>query len=110
MIKIEASMVKNLREKTGAGMMDCKRALEENDGDMAASIDWLRTQGLSAAAKKSSRVASEGLVGIATTEKKGSLVEVNTETDFVARNEDFQAFVNIVTEISLNKDESLEVL
>jgi len=110
MTKIEASLVKSLREKSGAGMMDCKRALEENDGDMSASIDWLRTQGLAAAAKKSSRVASEGLIGLATDDTKGALVEVNTETDFVARNQEFQDFVNTLTKMSLENNETVEFL
>ena len=110
MIKIEASLVKDLREQTGAGMMDCKRALEENEGDITASIDWLRTQGLSTAAKKSSRMTSEGLIGVATKNGKGTLVEVNTETDFVARNKDFQAFVNTLTNISLEGDGSIDAL
>ena len=86
MANITASMVKDLRDKTGAGMMDCKAALSETNGDMEAAIDWLRKKGLSAAAKKSSRVAAEGLVGAATASNVGALVEVNSETDFVARN------------------------
>ena len=110
MIKIKASLVKALREKTGAGMMDCKKALEENDSDMSASVDWLRAQGLSAAAKKSGRVTSEGLVGLAINISKGVLVEVNTETDFVARNEDFQEFVKALTNISLQGNDSVDDL
>ena len=110
MVKIEASLVKNLREQTGAGMMDCKRALEENDGDLTASVDWLRSQGLSAAAKKSGRITSEGLIGVATENGTGTLVEVNTETDFVARNEEFQAFVQSLTNLSLNGDGSVDWL
>ncbi len=90
MAKITASMVKELREKTGAGMMDCKQALTETDGDMEKAIDWLRAKGLSKAAKKSSRVAAEGLVGAVTDGARGAVVEVNSETDFVARNETFQ--------------------
>jgi elongation factor Ts len=86
-------MVKDLREKTGAGMMDCKKALNENDGNVEAAVDWLRTKGLSAAAKKSGRVAAEGLVAVATKGNKGAVVELNAETDFVARNEKFQAFL-----------------
>jgi elongation factor Ts len=90
---ISASLVKQLREKTGAGMMDCKKALIENDGDIEAATDWLRKKGLAAAAKKSGRVASEGLVGLVTEGTCGAVVEVNSETDFVARNETFQALV-----------------
>ena len=110
MTKIKASLVKVLREKTGAGMMDCKKALGENDGDMSASVDWLRAQGLSAAAKKSGRVSSEGLVGLAVNTTKGALVEVNTETDFVARNEDFQVFVKALTNLSLDGTGSVDDL
>ncbi len=101
MPEITAQMVKALREKTGVGMMDCKRALAEVDGDMEAAVDWLRKQGLAAAAKKAGRVAAEGLVGIATGATGGALVEVNAETDFVARNETFQGFVQAVAEAAL---------
>jgi len=101
MADISASLVKSLREKTGAGMMDCKRALAENGADMEAAIDWLRKKGLSAAAKKSGRVASEGLIGLATGGHSAALVEVNSETDFVARNEHFQAFVRAVAALAL---------
>ena len=90
MAEITASMVKELRTKTGAGMMDCKKALQENDGDMEAAIDWLRKKGLAAAAKKSGRVAAEGLVALRTEGNKGAVIELNSETDFVARNEQFQ--------------------
>ncbi|WOF73718.1 translation elongation factor Ts [Parvibaculaceae bacterium PLY_AMNH_Bact1] len=93
MAEITASLVKELREKSGAGMMDCKAALKETDGDMEAAIDWLRTKGLAKAAKKAGRVAAEGLVGIAAEGTSGAVVEVNSETDFVARNENFQAMV-----------------
>ena len=110
MIKIKASLVKALREKTGVGMMDCKKALEENGGDMSASVDWLRAQGISAAAKKSARITSEGLVGLAIDTNKGALVEVNTETDFVARNEDFQIFVKALSNISLEGKSSVDDL
>ena len=110
MVKVKASLVKALREKTGVGMMDCKKALEENGGNMSASVDWLRTQGLSAAAKKSARVTSEGLIGVAMNTNKGALVEVNTETDFVARNEDFQEFVKALTSISLEGKGSVDDL
>ena len=93
MATITAALVKDLREKTGAGMMDCKKALTETEGDLEGAVDWLRKKGLSAAAKKSGRVAAEGLVGVATMPNKGAVVEVNAETDFVGRNELFQAFV-----------------
>ncbi len=91
MAEITAALVKDLREKTGAGMMDCKRALTETAGDMEAAVDWLRKKGLAAAAKKSGRVAAEGLVGVASAPGRAAMVEVNAETDFVARNETFQA-------------------
>src|SRR5437667_10059612 len=87
MATITAAMVKDLRETTGVGMMDCKQALSENDGDMQAAIDWLRKKGLSKAAKKAGRIAAEGLIGVLTAATKGVVVEVNSETDFVARNE-----------------------
>src|SRR5512147_3082491 len=90
MTAINATMVKDLREKTGAGMMDCKAALNETSGDMEAAVDWLRTKGLAKAAKKAGRVAAEGLIGVAADAKHAALVEVNSETDFVARNETFQ--------------------
>ena len=90
MATITAAMVKDLRESTGAGMMDCKAALTENDGNMEAAQDWLRKKGLSKAAKKSGRVAAEGLIGALTKGNKGVVVEVNSETDFVARNGQFQ--------------------
>jgi elongation factor Ts len=95
MAEITASLVKELREKTGAGMMDCKKALTESEGDLECAVDWLRKSGLAAAAKKAGRVASEGLVGVATDGTKGAVVEVNAETDFVARNETFQEFVEV---------------
>ncbi|MGB1547339.1 MAG: translation elongation factor Ts [Alphaproteobacteria bacterium] len=101
MTEITAQMVKALREKTGVGMMDCKRALAETGGDMEAAVDWLRKQGIASAAKKAGRVAAEGLVGIATGENGGAIVEVNAETDFVARNETFQAFVQTVAKVAL---------
>ena len=91
---ITASMVKELRETTGAGMMDAKKALTETNGDFEAAIDWLRTKGLAKAAKKSSRVAAEGLVAVAISDGKGVAVEINSETDFVAKNSDFQEMVN----------------
>jgi elongation factor Ts len=102
MAVITAQMVKNLREKTGAGMMDCKAALTETDGDMEAAVDWLRAKGLSKAAKKADRVAAEGLIGVALGKKAGALVEVNSETDFVARNNEFQSMVKQVAELALN--------
>ena len=96
MTTISASMVKDLRTATGAGMMDCKQALTETGGDIDAAVDWLRKKGLSKAAKKSDRVAAEGLVGVSASGKVGSAVEVNSETDFVARNEQFQDMVNTI--------------
>jgi elongation factor Ts len=101
MAAISAGLVKELRDKTGAGMMDCKKALTENDGDMEEAVDRLRTKGLAAAAKKAGRVASEGLVGATTSDKSGALIEVNSETDFVSRNPDFQAFVKNLTDVAL---------
>jgi elongation factor Ts len=102
MADITAAMVKDLREKSGAGMMDCKKALNETAGDMDAAMDWLRTKGLAAAAKKSSRTAAEGLVGVAVAGTKGAAVEVNSETDFVAKNDQFQQFVRDVTQVALD--------
>jgi len=99
---ITAAMVKELRNSTGAGMMDAKKALTENDGDMEAAVDWLRTKGLAKAAKKADRVAAEGLVGVAVVGNKGVAVEVNSETDFVAKNADFQALVRGFTTTALN--------
>ncbi len=110
MVEITAALVKSLREKTGAGMMDCKKALTENGGHMEASVDWLRSQGLAAAAKKAGRAASEGLVGIASNGTKGAVVELNVETDFVARNESFQDFVESLVQIALAGDGDVEAL
>ena len=110
MAQITAALVKELREKTGAGMMDCKKALGENDGDVEASIDWLRTKGLATAAKKAGRVASEGLVGIAIDGTKGAVVEINAETDFVARNETFQDFVTTAANIALTTGNDVDAL
>jgi elongation factor Ts len=110
MAAISAALVKDLREKTGAGMMDCKKALSETDGDIEVAIDWLRKKGLAAAAKKSGRVAAEGLVGVATALNKAAIVEVNAETDFVARNETFQGFVEAVAKIALAVGEDLEAI
>jgi elongation factor Ts len=101
MADISASMVKDLREKTGAGMMDCKAALTENAGDMEAAIDWLRKKGLSKAAKKSDRVAAEGLIGVIADGKHGAVIEINSETDFVARNAKFQDIVRAVSSLAI---------
>ncbi len=101
MAEITASLVKELREKTGAGMMDCKRALGETSGDIEGAVDWLRKKGLAAAAKKAGRVAAEGLVGVATGGHAGAVVEINSETDFVARNDAFQNFVRQVADLAL---------
>ena len=103
MATISAAMVKDLREKTGAGMMDCKNALTETTGDIEAAVDWLRKKGLSKAAKKSGRVAAEGLVAVRVAGKKGVLVEINSETDFVARNAGFQTLVTDVAQVALDK-------
>lgn len=102
MAEITASMVKELREKTGAGMMDCKSALNETGGDMEAAIDWLRTKGLAKAAKKAGRVAAEGLIGVVANGTAGAVVEVNSETDFVARNEQFQKMVTDIASVALD--------
>ena len=110
MANITASMVKDLRDKTGAGMMDCKAALGETAGDMEAAIDWLRTKGLAKAAKKAGRVAAEGLVGVAVGAGAGALVEVNSETDFVARNEEFKGFVKRAAELALEAGGDAEKL
>lgn len=110
MAEITASMVKELRETTGAGMMDAKNALVENKGDMEASVDWLRKKGLAKAAKKSSRTAAEGLVVIATGAKSGVVVEINSETDFVARNEMFQDFVRQAAAVALSGAKTVEEL
>ena len=110
MVDITAAMVRDLREKTGAGMMDCKRALSESGGAAEAAFDWLRKKGLSAAAKKSGRVAAEGLIGVATGPQKAAMVEVNAETDFVARNETFQAAVEVIAKIALEVGEDVETI
>jgi len=104
MAEITAALVKELREKTGAGMMDCKKALNETGGDLEAAVDWLRKKGLAAAAKKAGRVAAEGLVGVVANGTAGALVEVNSETDFVARNDTFQAFVQAAAQQALAND------
>src|SRR5271154_4182865 len=110
MPEITAALVKDLREKTGAGMMDCKRALSETAGDIEGAIDWLRKKGLSAAAKKAGRVAAEGLVGVETQGRIGAVVEVNSETDFVARNEKFQGIVTAITQAALVHGDDVAVL
>ncbi|HEX7850289.1 MAG TPA: translation elongation factor Ts, partial [Sphingomonas sp.] len=110
MADITAAMVKDLREKSGAGMMDCKKALGEAGGDMDAAMDWLRTKGLAAAAKKSSRTAAEGLVGVEVSGTKGAAVEVNSETDFVAKNDQFQTFVRDVTSVALELGDDLATI
>jgi elongation factor Ts len=110
MAEITAALVKELREVTGAGMMDCKRALNENDGDIQVSVDWLRSQGLAAAAKKSGRVASEGLVGVIASGTKGAIIELNAETDFVARNASFQNVAEAIVKIALDSNGNIEAL
>lgn len=110
MADITAAMVKDLREKTGVGMMDCKAALAATNGDMDAAVDWLRAKGLAKAAKKSTRVAAEGLIGVAVEGTTGALVEVNSETDFVARNEKFQAMVAEIAKLALKADGDTEKL
>jgi elongation factor Ts len=110
MAEIPAALVRDLREKTGAGMMDCKRALTEAGGNMEDAVDWLRKKGLSAAAKKSGRVAAEGLVGVASAPGRAAMVEVNAETDFVARNDQFQAFVEATAKIALEVGEDLDAI
>jgi elongation factor Ts len=107
MVEISASLVKALRDKTNAGMMDCKKALKETNGDLEAAVDWLRKKGLAAAAKRSGRIASEGLIGVSVSGLRGALVEVNSETDFVARNAIFQEFVTTVARIADDLDGDL---
>ena len=109
MMSVTAALVKELREKSGAGMMDCKKALNETNADMDAAIDWLRTKGLAAAAKKSGRVASEGLVAISVSGTLGALVELNSETDFVSRNDEFQTFAKTLSSLAL-KASDIEAL
>ncbi|HUZ34262.1 MAG TPA: translation elongation factor Ts [Xanthobacteraceae bacterium] len=108
MANITASMVKELRDKTGAGMMDCKAALGESAGDLEAAVDWLRKKGLAKAAKKAGRVAAEGLIGVAVTADKGIVVEVNSETDFVARNDLFQGLVKMIADVALTSGADVE--
>jgi elongation factor Ts len=110
MANISASMVKDLREKTGAGMMDCKAALGETGGDMTAAVDWLRKKGLAKAAKKAGRIAAEGLIGTAVSGSKGAVVEVNSETDFVARNDLFQGLVKMGAQIALDVGGDVEAI
>jgi elongation factor Ts len=110
MAEITAALVKDLREKTGAGMMDCKKALSETDGDLEAAVDWLRTKGLAAAAKKAGRVAAEGLVGVYVDGNKGAVAEVNAETDFVARNDAFQTLVGNITKLAADAGDDIEAL
>jgi elongation factor Ts len=110
MANITAGMVKDLRDKTGAGMMDCKNALNETGGDMEAAMDWLRKKGITKAAKKAGRAAAEGLVGVATGGNVGALVEVNSETDFVARNDEFKDFVKTAARLALEEEGDLSRL
>ena len=109
-MSISAAMVKELREKSGAGMMDCKKALEETNGDMEAAIDWLRAKGISKADKKAGRTAAEGLIGIASGDTEAVVVEVNSETDFVSRNDAFQALVRDIAQTALSTDGSVEAV
>lgn len=110
MANITAAMVKDLRDKTGAGMMDCKQALTESDGNMDAAVDWLRKKGLSKAAKKAGRVAAEGLIGLALSAGKGVVVEVNSETDFVARNDQFQGLVKMIAQVALTAGDDVAAI
>jgi len=110
MAEITAALVKEIRATTGAGMMDCKKALTENAGDLEAAVDWLRTKGLAAAAKKAGRVAAEGLVGVCVEDRRGAMVEVNSETDFLARNEYFQEFVHNTAALSLGAGGDVDTL
>src|SRR5271168_4936279 len=110
MAEITPTLVKDLRERTGAGFSDCKKALTEAGGEIETAVDWLRKKGLAAAAKKAGRVAAEGLVGIASTAGRAAMVEVNAETDFVARNEAFQRFVQEVAKIALTTGADIEAI
>jgi elongation factor Ts len=110
MAAVTAALVKQLRDQTGAGMMDCKAALTETAGDFEAAVDWLRKKGLAAAAKKAGRIAAQGLIGLATAARRGALVEVNSETDFVARNQEFQALVRTIAELALEVGGDLDRL
>jgi elongation factor Ts len=108
MTNITATMVKELRDKTGAGMMDCKAALSESAGDLETAVDWLRKKGLAKAAKKAGRVAADGLIGVALKANKGVVVEVNSETDFVARNDLFQGLVKMIADVALDVGADVE--
>jgi elongation factor Ts len=110
MVDISPNLVRELREKSGAGMMDCKKALVENNGDLEAAVDWLRKKGLAAAAKKAGRVAAEGLVGVAASGNAAAVIEINAETDFIARNPQFQSMVSQAAEIVASKDCTIEAL
>src|SRR5436190_4864771 len=110
MAKITAAMVKELRDKTGAGMMDCKAALAETNGDVEGAVDWLRKKGLAKAAKKAGRVAAEGLIAVESSGRIATVLEVNSETDFVARNDQFQAFAREAAKIALMGDGTVEAL
>lgn len=110
MANITAQMVKELREKTGAGMMDCKAALNETGGDMEKAVDWLRKKGLAKAAKKAGRIAAEGLIGVVVAGTKGVVVEVNSETDFVARNDQFQGLVKLIAQTALKVGDDVEAI
>lgn len=110
MAQITAALVKELREKTGGGMMDCKKALQETDGDLEAAVDWLRKKGLAAAAKKAGRTAAEGLIGVATEGSTGAMIELNSETDFVARNDKFQAIVSNIAAIALARNGDIDAV
>lgn len=110
MAQVTAALVKELREMSGAGMMDCKKALSENDGNLEAAIDWLRTKGLASAGKKQSRVAAEGLVAVSTDGAKGTAIEINSETDFVARNEQFQGLVGDIASVAFNVGDGVDAI
>src|SRR5215475_1516635 len=110
MANITAQMVKELRDKTGAGMMDCKAALGETGGEIEQAVDWLRKKGLAKAAKKAGRIAAEGLIGVALAATKGVAVEVNSETDFVARNQQFQTLVKSIADLALVTGPDLEAI
>jgi len=109
MAQITAALVKELRDKTSAGMMDCKKALNETGGDLEAAVDWLRTKGIAKADKKASRIAAEGLVAVALAPNSGALVEINSETDFVARNDGFQAAVSEIAQLGLGASSNEEL-
>ena len=110
MAKITAAVVKELRAKTGAGMMDCKRALVATGGDIEAAVDWLRKQGVAVASKKAGRAASDGLIGVAVAQRKAAIVEINSETDFVARSDAFQEAVRDIATVALDSGTDLEAL